>query len=82
MSAAGSRPCDFCKTEIAPFGFAPAPHYGVSVRRPIQTCADPECQAKAEDRVQALVLKHNPFDRPAAGEARPASAKDPQGSLF
>ncbi len=71
--------CDFCKSTPAPFGFAPAPKFGIAVRRPIKTCASAACKEKARARVADLVAQKGPL-------ARPASAAPPrpprQGALF
>lgn len=77
-------PCDFCKAPLAPFGFAPRPGLGLSVRRPITTCNDPECQAQARARVAALEAARDPLARVrAARKADPAPKSDPaQKSLF
>lgn len=75
-------PCDFCKAVPAPFGFAPPPSRGIQVRRPIKTCASPDCKAQARARVAALVARHDPL----AGARRARQAEAPerpaQGSLF
>lgn len=77
-----SLPCDFCKARPAPFGFAPPPHLGIAVRRPIKTCGAPGCQAKAKARVADLVAGGDPLARSRKARAALAPAPRPrQGRL-